>query len=64
LAKAPRVNKNECCGCGLCVQSLPSVFRLTPDGVSEVYASDGATKEEIQRVMDDCPVLCVHWVEQ
>ena len=61
MTKIPRVNRFECCGCSLCVYALPEVFRLTPDGFSEVYAPSGASKTEIQKVIDDCPVGCVHW---
>ena len=61
MARVPRVNKHECCGCCLCVWALPEVFRLTPDGFSEVYGPKAAPEEKIQKVIDDCPVLCVHW---
>lgn len=64
MAKIPRVNKYECCGCSLCVFALPEVFRLTPDGISEAFAPQAAPKEEIQKVINDCPVGCVHWYDQ
>ncbi|MHA1212331.1 MAG: ferredoxin [Candidatus Heimdallarchaeota archaeon] len=64
MAKVPRVNRYECAGCSLCVIALPEVFRLTPDGFSEVYSPRGASKEKIQKVMKDCPVNCCHWYEK
>ncbi|MHA1640738.1 MAG: ferredoxin [Candidatus Heimdallarchaeota archaeon] len=62
--KEPRVNKHECCGCALCTYALPEVFRLTPEGVAEVYAPHSAERQRIQKVMDDCPMGCVHWFEK
>lgn len=64
MVKIPRVNKYECAGCSLCVYALPEVFRLTPDGFSEVYAPNGSDKKKIQKVIDDCPVGCVHWYDK
>ncbi|NHJ87176.1 MAG: ferredoxin [Asgard group archaeon] len=61
MSKVPRVNKYECCGCSLCVYALPEVFRLTPDGYSEVYATDEALEKDIEKVIKNCPVGCVHW---
>ncbi len=64
MVKIPRVNHYECAGCSLCVIALPEVFRLTPDGFSEVYAPNGANKDKVQKVMDNCPVGCVHWFDK
>ncbi|MHA1367059.1 MAG: ferredoxin [Candidatus Heimdallarchaeota archaeon] len=64
MVDIPRINRHECCGCRLCVYALPAVFRLTPEGISEVYATEGASKAEIQKVMDNCPISCVHWFKQ
>ena len=63
MAKVPRVNPFECAGCALCTYALPEVFRLTPEGKSEVYGPDKAKKAVIQKVMDDCPVGAVHWFD-
>jgi len=63
MTKIPRVNTFECTGCALCKYALPEVFRMTPEGISEVYASNKAEKTAIQKVMDDCPVSCVHWFD-
>ncbi len=61
MTKVPRINRYECSGCSLCALSLPGVFRLTPEGISEVYAPTNAKPVEIQKVIDNCPVNCVHW---
>jgi ferredoxin len=63
MTKVPRVNVYECAGCALCTFALPEVFRMTPEGKSEVFAPDKASKVEIQEVMDDCPVGAVHWFD-
>ncbi len=61
MIKVPRINRYECAGCGLCTLSLPEVFRLTPEGISEVYGPTNAKPAAVQKVIDDCPVNCVHW---
>jgi ferredoxin len=63
MAKIPYVDQDECTGCGLCEETCPEVFRLNNDGMSEVYDPEGASEEEIQEVMDNCPVECIHWEE-
>lgn len=63
MTKIPRVNSYECAGCGLCTFALSEVFRMTPEGISEVFAPEKAKKAAIQKVMDDCPVGAVHWYD-
>ncbi len=63
MAKSAWVDGNECIACGQCVDNLPQVFRFGADGKSECYNSSGATEEEIQTVMDNCPVGCIKWKE-
>jgi len=55
------VDLNECTGCEACVVIAPGVFRMTSDGLSEVYNPQGAGEETIQEAMDGCPVSCIHW---
>ncbi len=64
MAKIPYVDQDECTGCGLCEETCPEVFRLNDDSISEVYDPEGATEEEIQEVIDACPVECIHWEEE
>lgn len=64
MNKSAWVDKDECTGCGLCVENLPDVFRMDDDGLAECYNSQGASEEEIQsEAIDVCPVECIHWEE-
>ena len=64
LRTNPRVNRRECCGCALCAYALPGVFRVSPEGKSEVFAPDKAPREKIQKIMDDCPCMAILWYKQ
>ena len=55
------VDLNECTGCEACVVVAPKVFRMTAEGLSEVFAPQGDTEEKILEAMDSCPVSCIHW---
>lgn len=55
------VDANECTGCEACVVAVPKVFRMTPDGLAEVFDPQGDGESEIQGAMDGCPVSCIHW---
>jgi ferredoxin len=61
MAKTPYVDKTVCISCELCVNMVPAVFRMGDDGLAEVYDSAGASEEEIQDAIDNCPVSCIHW---
>lgn len=64
MGKVARVNKGECIACGVCVDSLPSVFRFDAENLAEVYDPGGAEEKEIQEAMDLCPVACITWEEE
>jgi len=55
------VDANECTGCEACVVETPKVFRMTSDGLSEVFDPQGDTEEKIEAAMNCCPVNCIHW---
>jgi len=63
MAKVPYVDKDECTGCGDCVENLPSVFQLDDDDIAEVKDPKGASEEEIQGAIDDCPAEAISWKE-
>ena len=61
MAKIPYVDQDECTGCGLCEEVCPEVFQLNEDDISVVHNSGGASEEQIQEAIDECPVECIHW---
>ena len=61
MADKPYVDKSVCIACELCVNLVPTVFRIGDDGLAEVFDPQGASREEIQKAVDGCPVSCIHW---
>jgi len=61
MAREVYVDENECTGCELCVDRLPEVFEMTDEGLSRVHNSAGASENDIQEVIDNCPAECIHW---
>jgi ferredoxin len=64
MAKKPVVNQEECTSCGLCVDLCPGVFQMNDDELAYVVDPSGASEEEIQDAMDQCPVACIIWEEE
>jgi ferredoxin len=64
MKRVPRVNKGECISCGVCVDTVPAVFRFDPENLAEVYDPNGADAAEIQEAIDLCPVACIYWDEE
>lgn len=63
MAKVARVNKGECISCGVCIDTVPAVFRFDADNHAEVFDPEGAGEAEIQEAIDLCPVTCIYWDE-
>jgi len=63
MARIPYVVKEECTCCGVCVDTLPTVFQLDDETKAEVFDPAGDTEQAIQEAMDLCPVTCIHWKE-
>jgi len=63
MAKVPYVNKDECTECGVCTDTLPTVFRMDDNNKAEAFDPNGASEVEIQEAMDLCPVACIIWQE-
>ena len=51
------VDPGICIGCGLCVSSVPEVFRLNGDGLAEAVA-DGPD-DAVQNAIGACPVSAI-----
>ena len=63
MARNPNVDQEACIGCQLCANTLPEVFRMNEHNLAEVHNPVGGSEEQIQEVIDACPVLCIHWEE-
>ena len=64
MKRFPFVNKEECISCGVCVDTVPAVFRFDADNLAEAYDPEGADAAAIQEAIDLCPVTCIRWVEE
>lgn len=55
-----KVDPEVCIGCGLCVSSVPAVFRMGENDRAEAYA-DPTSKDEaaVREAMDACPVSAI-----
>lgn len=63
MARKPVVDQELCTSCGLCVDLCPGVFQLNDDELAEAFDPAGASEDEIQEAIDQCPVLCISWEE-
>ncbi|MFA4947971.1 MAG: ferredoxin [Candidatus Krumholzibacteriia bacterium] len=62
MPRASFIDPDLCTGCELCVETLPDVFQMEGD-VAMVHNPEGATEEEVQEVIDNCPVEAITWQE-
>ena len=55
-----KIDADLCTACGLCVDSVPDVFKLGDD-VAEVITADVPAdfENDVQAACDDCPVECI-----
>ena len=52
-----RVDQEKCIACGLCVSSVPAVFRLNDDGKAETAAQPTAKDTDaVREAASACPV--------
>lgn len=60
MARTPIIDPDLCTGCELCVESAPDVFQMEGD-VAAVSDPAGASEDEIQEAIDNCPVEAITW---
>lgn len=63
--KRAYVNPDLCIGCGLCVGTVPEVFRLNEEGISEAYAEtpDGMW-DKVNEAVASCPVGAISIIDE
>ncbi len=55
------IDRDECISCGVCESMCPEVFRMTDDGLSEVYQQPPPDQEAAaQEAAESCPVNIIH----
>jgi ferredoxin len=55
-----KVNQETCIGCGLCISTAPSVFRMGDDGKAEAFSQPAAEEEAaVREAIDACPVSAI-----
>ena len=54
------VDKDECIGCGLCVETCPEVFDMDGD-VADVIVDEipSDAEDSAQEAAENCPVDCI-----
>ncbi len=61
MMRKPKIDQDTCIGCELCTSTAPGVFRMNEENLAEVYDPEGASEEDIQEAIDNCPVSCISW---
>lgn len=68
--KELKVDETKCMGCGACVSQNENLFDFNEKGVSyvktqeNVLKEDGSVSEEIQEIIDSCPVGAIELVDK
>ena len=58
------VDQEMCIGCGLCGEMCDAVFRMNEQDKAEAFReTDAENLDEVQSVIDGCPVSAIHWDE-
>lgn len=64
LMRVPKVNADDCTGCGACVDTCPAVFQMGDDDIAQVVNPTGADEASIQEAIDSCPSSAIVWADK
>ncbi len=55
------IDRDNCIGCSLCVETCPEVFRMAEDDLAEVYLDSipEAAEETAKEAENTCPVSVI-----
>ena len=59
--KELEIDRNECIGCGTCVENEEAVFFLNDDECKAYVIAQEGDMELVQDAIDACPVTCISW---
>jgi ferredoxin len=54
-----RILRSECCGNGVCVETVPNVFVLDSKNKSVVIDPEAATREQLVEAAEACPCQAI-----
>ena len=54
-----KLDRNECIGCGVCVQICPEVFELDEEAGKARVAHQGVASETVREALESCSVGCI-----
>lgn len=57
--KQVRIDREECIGCGTCVELCPEVFAMGEDDKAEVIKEEGGDQACIDEAIASCPTSCI-----
>jgi ferredoxin len=55
------IDRDECIGCGTCVENTETVFFLNDDECKAYVIAQEGDMELVQDAIDACPVTCISW---
>ncbi len=62
--KIPIVELGDCIVCGVCVESAPSVFRISDMGYVEIEELPSYPETDVNEAIKNCPSNCIYWGDE
>lgn len=60
----PKINKEKCTGCGMCINLCPAAFKMGEDGKAEVIQGHTCSEKcNCKEAINSCPVLAISLIE-